>query len=382
MKKLILKYLTNNISDKELTKLRDWLNKPKNEETFKAYIKDNYNLNGLYENVDTEAAFIKVWNKAQKQTKIIPLYKRNFFKYAVAASVVLLVSLTFLFNQGNTEGDIVVPVIVNNNIETGTDKAVLTLDDGTNVTLEKGQDYIADNIISNGEEIVYSDISPAKAEIAYNYLTIPRGGQYYIKLADGTEVWLNSESQIKYPVKFIDGETRAVELVYGEAYFDVSHSTNHKGSKFTVLTGNQEIEVLGTEFNVKAYQDEDFIYSTLVEGKIALKTETGKNLLAPNQQTILNKINNKIEVATVGDVYSITSWRKGVFSFKDMPLNKIMKVLSRWYDAEVLFINKDIENMHFTGILDKEQTIEEILFSIYNTNNVKYDINDKTIIFR
>ena len=100
--------------------------------------------------------------------------------------------------------------------------------------MEKGQKYVADNLSSNGEEIIYEVASTTKPEIAYNYLTIPRGGQFHIILADGTEVWLNSESRLKYHVAFIDSEIRQVELIYGEAYFDVSPSTNHNGAGFKV----------------------------------------------------------------------------------------------------------------------------------------------------
>lgn len=383
LKKLILKYLTNSISEKELTKLRDWLGKPKNQKVFKEYINDDFNLNILNDNVDAEAAFIKVWKNVQKETKVIPIYKRNLFKYAVAASVAVLISLTFIFNKdNNTVEDYPMPVIVDNNIETGTDKATLTLADGTKVVLENGQNYIASNISSNGKELIYETPNGPKKEVVYNYLTIPRGGQYYLKLEDGTQVWLNSESQLKYPVNFINGETREVELVYGEAYFDVSPSTSHNGDRFKVLTGEQEIEVLGTEFNVKAYKDEDFIYSTLVEGKVALTTDNAKYVLNPNQQTVLNVNNKKSELVELAYVYDVVSWRKGIFSFREMPLNKIMKVLSRWYDADVLFINKDVEDVPFTGILDKNQSIEEILYAIYNTNNIRYEIKDKTIIFR
>ncbi|MFY0712547.1 FecR family protein [Seonamhaeicola sp. NFXS20] len=389
MKKLILKYLTNSIDDIELNKLQDWLKEPKNQKIFKDFIIDDFNLNRMHNKVDVDTAFNNVLENIASKPKVIPLYKRKIFRYAAASLIAILISIPFFFNKAKTDNNN--PIIVNNNIKTGTDKAILTLEDGTSVALEKGKNYTIKNIASNGEEIIYKTtpnankkvkVNKASREIAYNYLTIPRGGQYHIKLEDGTQVWLNSESKLKYPVTFIKGKTRKVELVYGEAYFDVSPSENNQGSKFKVITNNQEIEVLGTEFNIKAYKDEDNIYSTLVEGNILIKSNLYENILSPNQQTIINKNDNTVNLVNVTDLYSITSWRKGVFSFKDMPLNKIMKVLSRWYDSEVIFVNKDTENILFTGILDKNQSIEEILFSIYNTNNIKYEINDKTIIFR
>ncbi|MEC3907096.1 FecR domain-containing protein [Tamlana sp. 2201CG12-4] len=320
----------------------------------------------------------------EEDVKVVPLYKRNIFKYAVAASLILFVAFNFLFNKTNR---LIIspedqPVIVNNNIKAGTDKATLTLADGTAVILEKGQNYIGANLESNGENIVYKPLNESDPEITYNYLTIPRGGQYHIKLSDGTDVWLNSETQLKYPVNFIEGETRTVELVYGEAYFDVSSSKEHKGAKFRVLNNTQEIEVLGTEFNIKAYKDEDFVYTTLIEGKVAVNNAEHMEVLTPNQQSIVNIDNNEMHVEAVTDLYSVVAWKNGVFSFKDMSLKRIMKVLSRWYDADVIFINKDVENEKFTGVLGKEQTIEEILFTIYNTNKISYEINNKAIIFR
>ncbi|MDO5979679.1 FecR family protein [Flavivirga spongiicola] len=385
---LIDKLFKGDISENEVENLSNFFSSHQklNEWPFEIEAKSGYREE-IYSKIQLEIA-----KRDKANTKVIPFYKRSLLKYA--AAILIFVSVGYFFLNKNQTVNLNTPIIVNNNIEVGTDKAILTLDDGTDVALEKGQDYIADNLTSNGEEIVYQPTGQAgnnvannqqpttKNQIAYNYLTIPRGGQYLVKLSDGTQVWLNSESQIKYPISFPEGETREVELVYGEAYFDVSPSTEHNGSKFKVLTGAQEVEVLGTEFNIKAYQDEDFIYTTLVEGKVLVNNATNNNVLSPNQQNIMSNVNNDMLLLNVVDMYSITAWKKGVFSFKDMPLNKIMKVLSRWYDTEVIFINKDVEEDKFTGVLGKEQTIEDILFTIYNTNNIKYEINNKTIIFR
>ncbi|MDE3742772.1 FecR family protein [Maribacter polysaccharolyticus] len=373
--KLILKKLNNTLSEEESAIFSKWYNDSNQHKDFFEKVKQAQQDEALL--VDIE----KGWKSIENKIKPVSAKKTNYLKYAVAASIVLLVSITIIVQQ-NTEHKVVAPEVATKNIKIGTDKATLTLADGTNVTLEKGQHYISNNIESNGEELVYQPSKNQNPEIAYNYLAIPRGGQYHVVLSDGTEVWLNSESKLKYPEGFIKGEPRAVELVYGEAYFDVSPSSNHEGAKFKVITNDQEIEVLGTEFNIKAYRDENLIYSTLVEGKILIKSDSYENILLPNQQTIINKNNNAVDLINVDDLYSITSWRKGVFSFKDMPLSNIMKVLSRWYDAEVIFANKEAEDILFTGILDKNQSIEEILFSIYNTNNITYEINDKTIIFK
>ncbi|MGY8908554.1 MAG: FecR family protein, partial [Flavobacteriales bacterium] len=257
---------------------------------------------------------------------------------------------------------------------------ILTLEDGTNITLTKGKQYVSNNIESNGEELVYKEQGNPKQEIEYNYLTIPRGGQYHIKLSDGTEVWLNSESKLKYPVSFIKGESRKVELLYGEAYFDVSPSIFHGGSEFEVRTKQQEVKVLGTQFNVKAYKDESKIFTTLIEGKVLVFNGANEKILKPTDQSIINNKNNDISITTI-NVYDEISWKDGVFSFKDKALKDIMKVLSRWYDVNIIFKNKDIENEEFFGVLKKNQNLDDILLTIKNTNFIKnYEVDNKTII--
>ena len=174
---------------------------------------------------------------------------------------------------------------------------------------------------------------------------------------------------------------RKVELVYGEAYFDVSPSTNPKGAKFKVLNHAQEVEVLGTEVNLKAYKDEASIYTTLVEGKVVVGNGIFKQNLIPNQQSIVDTLNDTLSVIKV-DVKGEISWKDGVFIFVDKPLIDIMKVISRWYDVDIIFENKELESLEFMGALNKNQSIEEILsiMKSYSINN--FEIKEKTIILK
>ncbi len=381
MKTIIIKLFTETITDKEFIKLQEWLKDPKNQEKLECYVRDYYDLNISTLKNDVDSAYKKVMHSIEykkKASMTVPLYKRNFFKYA--AAILIFVSAGYFFlTKDNAQ--ITEPTIVNNNIKIGTDKATLTLEDGTNVTLEKGETYIADNISSNGEGIIYKASETSKSVIVYNYLTIPRGGQYFIKLSDGTQVWLNSESKLKYPVDFIEGETRQVELVYGEAYFDVSPSTEHNNSRFKVQTGLQEVEVLGTEFNIKAYQDENFIYTSLVEGKVSVSSLNQNAVLKPREQSVINN-NGEIIVSNV-DINSVVDWMRGVFSFKGKPLEEICKILSRWYDVDVVIENKDFKNITFKGVIKKSNTIELILETLINSSDLNtYEIKDKTIYIK
>lgn len=325
-----------------------------------------------------------VVSKKQKNRKVRKLY----WRYGAVASILLMVTLTLFVNkENNTPQFNTEPIIVNNQIDIGSDKATLTLQDGSKVILEKGQNYKANNVESNGEEIVYESKNLvadqlATKEIVYNTLTIPRGGQFFIKLEDGTQVWLNSESQLKYPVTFKEGKARQVELVYGEAYFDVSPSTNHKGSKFKVFNTAQEVEVLGTEFNIKAYKDEQHIYTTLVEGKVAIATNNGKEVLKPRQQSKVNLADQNITVSKI-NIYNEVSWKEGVFSFNDKSLKEIMTILSRWYDMEVEFKNTEIEDEEFIGVLRRTQDIEGILSIIKDLGVISnYEINNRRVILK
>lgn len=325
----------------------------------------------------------KINDDVKQPTKVININYKKFIKYAAAILIVFSTGY-FLVNKEMTKKN-PYAIKINNNIPIGTDKASLTLEDGSIIELEKGKEYSQVNAKSDGEKIVYTASSieknkRVKEKIAFNYLTIPRGGEFFVELADGTKVWLNSETQIKYPTKFVKGEIRKVELLYGEAYFEVSPSDLHNGDKFNVISEGQEIEVLGTQFNIKAYKDEDAIKTTLVEGKIALKTDNTNEILLPSQQSIYDKTNKEVVFNNV-DVYNEISWRHGEFNFNNKTLDEIMIVLSRWYDVEIEVQNKENQKFKYNGTLGKNQNIEIILLTLKNTNNLKYKItNDKIII--
>lgn len=336
-----------------------------------------------YSLINKDQAWEAILGKSKKEEKKASFFRMNqpWFKYAAAASIALLISISYLLINKDTP--LKNPVVIDMPIEIGSNKATLTLEDGSKVILEKGTNYKTKNINSNGEQIVYGTLNNRPtSKLASNYLTIPRGGQFFVQLADGTKVWLNSDSQLKYPVAFTDGETRNVELVYGEAYFEVSPSTVHKGSRFEVLTKRQKVEVIGTQFNIKAYKEESNVYTTLVEGKVAVHIANAKQMLKPNQQSNLDLTTNSITIIAV-DVYSAVSWKDGLFSFKNMPLKEIMKVLSRWYDVDVEFSDKKLETVKFNGVLSKNQNLEQILTTIQKTKFINaYEIKNKKIIIK
>lgn len=319
------------------------------------------------------------WKNVEERIEVSN--QKFYWRLSAAAMISGLLLTTYFFKDTLFSTPLEkTPIVLN--IGPGKEKAILTLEDGSNITLGKGKNYTSPNLISNGEKLVYNSGANSNSKNVFNYLTIPRGGQYFVKLADGTKVWLNSGSRLKYPVAFVEGEMREVELVYGEAYFDVSPSTAHKGAKFKVLNQNQEVEVFGTEFNIKAYRDDDNVYTTLVEGKVTVNLEGKKRFLKPNQQSVLDINNQMITISNV-DVYNEISWKEGVFSFDDLTLKEITKVLSRWYDVDFVFLNESLENEKFVGVLDKNQNLVDILSTIKNLSVIReYKIKDKTIMLK
>ena len=383
IKELLNKFILNKCSKEETEQVIAYLQRikkpdelPSVEEIIKLLDEKPVMAEG-----DANRIYTNIQAIAKAQEKKVRRKHTYFWRYAAAAITVgVLTTAYFLRDHLLNPSVDTTPVIVNTNtIVPGTDKATLTLANGEHVSLAKGSSFKTQHVDSDGEKIIYSGDANPTTEITYNYLTIPRGGQFYVVLSDSTQVWLNSESQLKYPVSFKEGETRQVELVYGEAYFEVSPSINHKGAKFKVINKSQEVEVLGTEFNIKAYKDETNIYTTLVEGKVEVSMPVTKQILMPNQQLNLDLNTDNIIVAEI-DVQPEISWKRGIFTFKGKPLKDIMKVIARWYDVDVVFVNKDLESVQFRGILNKDQSIEEVL-SIMKSNSINnYRINNKTII--
>ncbi|MBJ7879221.1 FecR family protein [Gelidibacter salicanalis] len=380
IKDLFIKFMERKCSPEEVQRILSYVKNSKNLKEVPT-VAEVYDM--LDEYPDMKAAQADIIFKNILEIATPSKEKSPFWKYAAASIILLaLASSYFLTNNVVNSQSEIPPIIVINSIQTGSDKAILTLENGIEVPLEKEQSYVAAHASSNGEELIYDTQKNTTSEIAYNYLTIPRGGQFQLKLADGTKVWLNSETKLKYPIAFIEGQTRQVELLYGEAYFEVSPSSNHNGSKFNVKTKLQDVEVLGTEFNIKAYQNDTNIYTTLVEGKVAINRMDKVQHLSPNQQSILNRDDNELAIINI-DVYNEISWKDGLFSFKGKPLKEIVTVLSRWYDIEFEFDNENLENVKFNGVLLKKQSIEEILIIIKETKFINaYEITDKIIIIK
>ena len=379
---IIVKYLNKEASFIEIEELENWLKKNKNLLIFKRFVETNYltSLSMTEENI--ENAKNEIIYRIKKLERKIKLRKLRVL--SIAASVCLIFGIT-IFNQFKL---LKPEVKVNQTIEIGSSKAILTLGNGNQIVLEKGKKFQNKTVNSNGEELTYSQKNKSnkkslRNQVSYNILTVPRGGKFFINLSDGSKVWLNSDSQLKYPIKFTDGKTREIELLYGEAFFEISPSENHNGSAFNVFTKSQKINVLGTKFNIKAYNEDKFITTTLVEGNVSVQKGEFIKKLNPEQQAKVNFESNEIQIYDV-DVSQEISWMSDLFSFNEASLEFIMESLSRWYDVEVVWKTGLQKNFIFTGILERSKSIEDIFNIIEKTSEgeLKFEINDKTILIK
>lgn len=265
---------------------------------------------------------------------------------AYAAAIVVPVVLGILwFASAEPEVETASPVAV---IEAGNHKAQLIFSTGEKLELDQTttDTIYKDNttLVAQNGQVAYTESDQAEAEI--NRLLVPRGGEYQMVLADGTQVWLNSESELVFPTAF-NGDVRSVE-VSGEAYFEVSPNKN---KPFIVQTSGQQIQVLGTAFNVRNYTEEEQVVTTLVEGSIALTSDHADQesmQLNPGEQTVLDFIHGTISKQLV-DVGEFISWKNGEYLFKSKPLVDVMTELARWYDLEIEFGDSSIEQSLVTG---------------------------------
>ena len=267
-------------------------------------------------------------------------------------------------------------------IKPGETKATLTTENGRTIVLggdeESNSRAIAAVKGKQEQEAARKRVKAEEDRIALNNLEIPRGGEFHITLEDGTEVWLNAESSLKYPDRF-DGNTREVTLT-GEAYFKVSKDSRER--PFQVKTAGQVVRVYGTEFNVFSYDEDQYVYTTLVNGCISLTRENSHDselILTPGHQAIFGKSDGATHVKPVAtDV--VTSWRNGMFVFEDQTLDQIMRQLSRWYNFTYSFTSEEAAGTLFMGRMARSSKFGDVLEILEQSGHLKFEVKDNHIV--
>jgi ferric-dicitrate binding protein FerR (iron transport regulator) len=303
------------------------------------------------------------------QTNRVHVIKRTRWWAAAAAVLFLLSTGTYIWvNKSSSTKNI---TVLANDVPPGSNKAILTLSDGTAVKLDStGNKVISKGIRQTGAQLQYD---AQIADAAYNTLTTPRGGQFQLTLPDGTKVWLNAASSIYYPTAF-NGKERRVEIS-GEVYFEIA---KNEKMPFYVKSGIQETEVLGTHFNINAYTDENAISTTLLEGSIRVNyTGHTSVIVKPGQQT---QLTDHLKVIDDADMDQAIAWKNGVFSFNQADIPTVMRQLSRWYNVDVEYAGA-IPKRAFTGEIARELTLAQVLKGLTKTRvNYKIEGGNRIII--
>lgn len=354
----------------------------------------------------------RMWHAIQSAT-LLPARKKVFslgwVRVAAAVIIVVISGAAFrLFHKTNTNKTILLATVHNgNDITPGGNKAILTLANGATIVLDSTQEGVigqqgntlvvkvdagalAYNATASHKPSVASTGSSPANEVAYNAISTPRGGQYQVILPDGSKVWLNAASSLRFPTSFI-GKERLVELT-GEAYFEIAKNATMPFRVHVVPSLGSEregmnVQVLGTHFNIKAYDNEQSIRTTLLEGAVKVAIPTLKGVwkdggqevsLQPGRQAIADNGTHALSVAEA-NTEQVVAWKNGQFRFKETSIRELMREIERWYNVDVVY-KTDKTDQDFTGIVPRTQNIAALLHTLELTGTVHFQIEGKKII--
>jgi len=383
---LYQQYLDNNYTVEELQEFMQLLNDPANEAELLSLMDGSWT--DLPKTIKNEFSDIKaesIYNLIVNQKQTHKFYSNTWI--GIAAIALLFLAITLFFNKNadkrshlsaknNTKNSTIKDVLP------GSNKAILTLSTGEKVNLDNAKTgqiaKLAGVTISKtlDDQLVYSphetNENLAAAKIQFNTITIPKGGQYHLSLPDGTQVYLNSESSLTYPIEFLT-DKRSVALK-GEAYFEVAK--NAKLPFVVDVNGKQKVEVLGTHFNVEAYADENMINTTLLEGSVRILSSQKEAVLKPGQMAV-NQINQSLKIKPA-NVEEVMAWKNGLFVFNNENITSIMKKIARWYNIEVIF-KGNLENSNFIGNYSRAKSLSNLLKSIELMDKVHFKIEGRSV---
>ena len=377
------RFLSKSCTEAERQDLAELILDKEHEETVTELLEKAWLMtNGEMDMPEDKAAAI--FNSIlESDKKVIPVQKSkvlriNWRRVAVAASVILMLGISsyfILFNRNKQNEIVKTELPANVEAPKGT-KAMITLADGRTVALDSltnGTLAVQGNVnvIKTADgQIVYNGSASA---VEYNTLFNPRGSQVQsLTLSDGTKVWLNSESSIKYPTAFA-GNERRVEIT-GEAYFEVVHDAT---KAFYVIKDDVTVQVLGTHFNVNAYSDENSIKVTLLEGAVKVSKDAAIGLLKPGQQA---QVRSDIKIVNAVDLNAVMAWKNGYFIFNNTDVKVLMQQIARWYDVEVEYESR-VPTLRFGGEVPRNTNLSEVM-EILKTSGVRFTIEGRKVTIK
>ena len=381
--RIIAASLKGNANDEEQRTLREWLSVSTRNKKIYDEFKDGKRLEQKIvesQQINWKNDYQHFITKRQRTRKNRRM--KTIIRYAAILTLPIVAAGIFLLQKNDRQTIVSISEV----IKPGEHKAVLITGGGERITLSDStlspiqeQNGMIVNVTNNKVSyILPEDSLCTQGSPIFNTLQIPRGGEYFLTLADGTEVWLNAETEIRYPVQFT-GDKRVVYLV-GEAYFTVAPDKN---KPFTVVSTHASVSVLGTQFNFRAYPDERDVQTTLVSGSVIMQSEKYKQQikLVPGEQGVLEKNSAKLMKQEV-NTYLYTAWKDGRFAFRDARLEDLFNILARWYDLSVFYQSPEAKDIRFTGDLNKTDDFKSILKIIEQNERVIFTVNQRTVFIQ
>ncbi|MBS1567450.1 MAG: FecR family protein [Bacteroidetes bacterium] len=383
MNNLFQRYYEKTATEDEVRELMEWMADPANEPALVQLMRERWEqLEPGTEWMDaarSEAMLNAILPASE--TRVIPI-KRNIRlwpKVAAAAVVILLLSAgAWLLLRKPATQVAIAPAPVKQDVLPGGDKAVLTLANGSTIVLDSADRGLlakqgGTNIRKNKEgQLLYETAFESNRAAGLNTISTPRGGQYQVVLPDGTKVWLNAASSLRFPTAFVGDRT---VILKGEAYFEVAQNAKWP---FHVVTDGPLVHVLGTHFNVMAYEDEDGIKTSLLEGKVSLSFGTAKQPVSPSEQVDFDRKSHAMAIDKTADMDKAVAWKNGLFDFDDEDIQSIMRQIARWYDVKVQYAGA-VPVQHFTGYIRRQATLSQVLDMLQLAGGVSFSIEGKTI---
>jgi transmembrane sensor len=376
IKRIIVKSVLGTLTEEENFVLEEWFQENDRNRVLYQKLSSTVELKHKYkqyENIDVAGAFRR--NQRRLYQNVPNRVLKRILPYA--AVVLLLFGGVFCFLM-NRSGEVreEVPVA----LSAGGKYAELILANGQKVDLHEGMEMKlrerSSNIQVKGNVVYYEENKDSVTLGEYNMIRTPLGGEYSLTLADGTKVWLNAMSELRYPVAFGEG-VREVELK-GEAYFEVE---KNEGKPFIVKTDEFNVRVLGTSFNISAYLDSPLAHTTLCSGHVRIndRTNPGKEVdILPGEQLLFHRDNREISVREV-DTDVFVSWREGFFQFDNNTVEEVFTILQRWYNIQVFYANVEVRQELFTGKLPRFDNLQIIIDLIERVSDLKIEVRGKMI---
>ena len=371
--KLIVLYLKDELNADQKEELKIWLKDEHNQKVFNEITSKSAILNKA--NAYDADAMSEVWTKLDKQ-----LFKKTNYRKWLSYAAVIILPLAIGFFILNQTPQYEAQLAQLEEVKPGGTNAKLYFSNGDIIDLKKDTSSFLrsnDNLLVKRDKDrlkINSDDLLASSVVKMNRIVTPIGGEYQVELPDGTKVWLNADSYLEFPSKFSDTQRKVIAK--GEVYFDVA---SNKDWPFVVESQGVELKVLGTEFNLRAYSDDDYITTTLVEGSVLVSNSFKKSLkLSPGNQVVIGVHDNQMN-ENKADIESVTAWRNGRFIFKKRRVEDIMYDLARWYDVKIFFSNSAVKDVSMTLDVPRYGSIDDILNLMEGTRELSFDISGHVI---